>query len=138
MNFWAKDSVRDSLCDVLFRAALACAFVILPTAACAGVVISPQGLSLNAQTAFNGVVATFTSNDSPAQPASTYTATVTWGDGTPGSAAKIAGPVGGVFSVTASHTYAQAGTYTVNVMVTDGLDSTTTPATTPLTVLPSI
>lgn len=139
MTTRATDSVGAPFFGGLPCAALITVLVLLlPTVASAAVVISPQGLSLNAQVAFKGEVATFTSSDSPAQPASAYSATVTWGDGTPGSVGKITGPVGGVFSITASHTYAQAGTYTMNVMVTDSLDSTTVPATTPLTVLPSI
>jgi hypothetical protein len=137
MNPSATDRVGVSFSSVLFRAVLV-GVLVLPTAALGTIVIFPRGLSLNAQVAFNGEVATFTSNDSPAQPASTYSATVTWGDGSRGSLGTITGPVRGVFSVTASHTYLQAGTYTMNVMVTDSLDSTTVPATTPLTVLPSI
>jgi hypothetical protein len=138
MNTQATDRVGVSFSPVLCHAVLACILVLLPTVAGAAVMISPNGLILNAQKVFNGEVATFTSNDSPAQPASTYSATISWGDGTPGSVGTITGPVRGVFSITASHSYAQQGNYTMTVQVTDSLDSTTVPATTPLTVLPSI
>jgi hypothetical protein len=139
MNTRATDRAGFSFFGALFRAVLISVFVlVLPTAASAAAVISAVGLLLNAQVAFNGEVATFTSNDSPAQPAPTYSATISWGDGSPASVASITGPAGGVFSVKASHTYAAAGTYTMTVLVTDSFDSTTVPATTTLTVLPSI
>ena len=134
-----SDRVSASFFGFLLRYVLAGILVLgLSTAANAAVVISPDGLLVNAQKGFDREVATFTSNDSPAQPASAYSATITWGDGTPGSVGTIKGPVGGVFSVTASHTYAHEGNYTMTVQITDSLDSTTVSATTPLTVLPSI
>ena len=75
----ATGGVGVSFFGVLFHAALLSVLVLgLPTAARATVVITLQGLSLNAQVAFNGEVATFTSNDSPAQYASAYSATVNW------------------------------------------------------------
>ena len=121
------------------RAALRCVFVlVLPMVAHAAAVVSPVSPLLNAQVAFKGPVATFTSNDSPAQPGSAYSATISWGDGSSPSAGSITGPAGGVFSVTASHTYAKSGTYTMTVTVTDKFDSTTVPAAVTLTVLPSI
>ena len=43
-----------------------------------------------------------------------------------------------MFYITASHTYANSGTYTVTVTVTDNFDSATVPATTTLIVLPSV
>jgi hypothetical protein len=134
-----SDRMSVSFFGFLFRSVLASILVLVSsTVATAAVVISPDGLAVNAQNAFSREVATFTSNDSPAQSASAYSATITWGDGTPGSVGTIKGPVGGVFSVTASHTYAHEGTYTMTVQITDSLDSTTVSATTPLTVLPSI
>ena len=139
MNTRATDCVDVSFFGVLFRAVLISVLVlVLPTAARAAAVVSPGGLLLNAKVAFNGEVATFTSNDSPAQPASTYSAMISWGDGSPASAGSITGPASGVFSVKASHTYQAAGTYTMTVTVTDSFDSTSVPATTILTVLPSI
>ena len=135
----ATDRLGVSFFDVLPRAVLLCVVVlILPTAARAAAVISPVSLLLNAQVAFNGEVATFTSNDSPAQPASNYSAAISWGDGSPPSSGTITGRAGGPFSVNARHTYAKSGTYTMTVTVTDSLDSTSVPATAPLTVLPSI
>jgi hypothetical protein len=79
MNTQATDRVGFSFFGALFRAVLISVFVlVLPTAASAAAVISAVGLLLNAQVAFNGEVATFTSNDSPAQPAST-SRTTRWG-----------------------------------------------------------
>ena len=139
MNTWAFYRVGVAFLGVLPRAVLMCVLVlVLPAVAHAAAVVSPASPLLNAQVAFKGQVATFTSSDSPAQPGSAYSATISWGDGSSPSAGSITGPVGGVFSVTASHTYANSGTYTMTVTVTDNFDSTTVPATTTLIVLPSI
>ena len=46
-----------------------------------------------------------------------YSATVDWGDGTQDVASVDGG--GGVFTVQASHTYAEEGSYTATVTVTD-------------------
>ena len=135
----AIERVGVSSIGILFRASLIGVLVlVLPTAARATAVVSPAGLLLNAQVAFNGEVATFTSSDSPAQPASTYSATISWGDGSQPSVASVTGPPGGVFSVKASHTYAKPGTYTMTVIVSDSFDSTSVSAPATLTVLPSI
>ena len=89
------DHVSVSFYGVVFRAILVSVLVLmLPTPAHATVVVSPQGLLFNAQSAFSGGVATFTSNDAPAQPASAYSATISWGDGSQPSAGTITGPVG--------------------------------------------
>ena len=135
----ALEHAGVSFFSTLFRAILISVLVIaLPTAASAAAVVSLAGLLLNAQVAFNGEVATFTSSDSPAQPASTYSATISWGDGSQPSVASVTGPPGGVFSVKASHTYAKPGTYTMTVIVSDSFDSTSVSAPATLTVLPSI
>ena len=139
MNTWAIYRAGVAFFWVLRRAGLMCVLVlVVPMVARAAAVVYPASPLLNAKVAFNGQVATFTSSDSPAQPGSAYSATISWGDGSWPTAGSIAGPVDGVFSVTASHTYANSGTYTMTVTVTDKFDSTTVPATTPLTVLPSI
>jgi hypothetical protein len=66
------------------------------------------------------VVATFT-DPAGARPATAYTATIDWGDGTPTSPdvtpGTISGPDAGTFTVKGSHTYHVAGPHTVQVTV---------------------
>lgn len=85
----------------------------------AGATVSvPQGTALPATTN----VATFT-DAGVSGPASNYTATVDWGDGTavvPASTITSAGSANGVtYSVNGGHTYVKAGVYAVTVRVTD-------------------
>jgi hypothetical protein len=85
--------------------------------AAAGVAVTPiEGAS------FTGVVATFSDSD-PAGMASTYTATITWGDGQT-STGSITANSGGGFSVTGTNTYAQEGRYTIGVTIQDAGGST--------------
>jgi hypothetical protein len=63
-----------------------------------------------------GTVATFTDPDTSAT-AGEYSATVDWGDGS-SSAGTISGGSGS-FTVTGSHTYADEGSYTISVTITD-------------------
>jgi ELWxxDGT repeat protein len=66
---------------------------------------------------FNGALATFTDPNGAAA-VSSYSATVSWGDGQTDTNATISGPDGsGTFTVTDSHTYAQKSTNTVTVTV---------------------
>jgi PKD repeat protein len=51
-------------------------------------------------------------------PASDFTASIDWGD-TSSSAGSVSGSAGGPFTVSGSHTYADEGTYTVKVTLTD-------------------
>jgi beta propeller repeat protein len=66
---------------------------------------------------FTGTVATFTDPD-PASSAAQYSATIDWGDTTPTTSGTISG-TGGPFTVSGTHTYAEQGTYTVTVVITD-------------------
>ncbi|HMC67637.1 MAG TPA: Ig-like domain-containing protein, partial [Mycobacteriales bacterium] len=66
---------------------------------------------------FSGAVASFADADSAAV-AGEYTATINWGD-TLSSAGTVSGPTGGPFTVSGSHTYAEEGTYTATVTITD-------------------
>ncbi len=66
---------------------------------------------------FSGTVATFTDPDTSAT-ASEYTATIAWGDGS-NSSGTIAGPVGGPFTVSGTHTYLEEGAYAVAVTIID-------------------
>jgi PKD domain len=82
---------------------------------------------------FNGAVATFTEPDASA-PASQYSATIDWGDGTT-SPGTVSGPAGGPFTVNGSHTYIEEGSYSVTVTITDNVNSSnTTTATSTATV----
>ncbi len=85
--------------------------------------ISAQGTTLSATEgqAFIAAVATITDPDTNAM-ASEYSASIDWGDGIT-SAGTVSGPQGGPFTVTGSHSYAEEGTYTVMVHITD-IDST--------------
>jgi len=74
----------------------------------------------------SGTVATFTDTEVLAS-ASQYAALIEWGDGTK-SAGTITG-LGGSFSVGGSHVYAEEGSYTVKVLITD-LDEASNGATT--------
>ncbi len=78
--------------------------------------ISAQALT--AGQAFSGTVATFTDADPDAN-VSLYTATVNWGDETAASSATITTATGGGFTVSASHTYADAGDFTATVTIDD-------------------
>ena len=89
-----------------------------------------EGQSLN-----NVVVATFTESDL-GNVTNDFTASINWGDGTAASIGTIQ-PNGGTngYNILGSHTYAAAGTYTVDVTLTDlGSTGTTTVAGTTINV----
>ena len=70
-------------------------------------------------TGSNRIVATFT--DPGCAPGVSYTAFITWGDGTTlivGSGASISGTCAGGFTVRAGHLYAEEGTVQLSVAVT--------------------
>lgn len=69
---------------------------------------------------FSGPVATFTDVDSAATTAD-YSATINWGDGTGLTtvAASAITDVGGMFTIPASHVFADEGTHTMTVTITD-------------------
>ena len=71
---------------------------------------------------FTGAVATFTNVD-PFGTAASYTALITWGDGST-SAGSITGS--GTLTVTGVHTYADPGSDTVHVQISHNLGDTTT------------
>ena len=74
----------------------------------------PPALAAGAR--FAGPVASFTDAD-PAATASDYAVALSWGDGTASPASVTAS--GGRFLVTASHAYAEPGTYHVEVAIRD-------------------
>jgi hypothetical protein len=73
--------------------------------------VSVSGTSVQATAGqeFSGIVATFTATDSTAT-ASSFTATINWGDGTTSDGTVAADPNGG-FDVTGTHTFASVGRY---------------------------
>jgi hypothetical protein len=105
-----------------FRILLALATVLGPRLASASVVVT-GGLSLSGSEGIllsNIAVATFT-DSRPGATSGQLTATINWGDSTT-SAGTIAALMSG-FGVTGTHTYAEEGSYTRIVTVTDTVDS---------------
>src|SRR5262249_17266049 len=68
-------------------------------------------------TTFTGAVATFTDTGYPGNLPSDFTATIDWGDGTTTIGTVSGG--NGVFTVSGSHKYADEGTHTTIVTLTD-------------------
>jgi hypothetical protein len=83
-------------------------------------------LSLAGGTESTGATtASFTFTDANAgSTVADFTTTITWGDGS-SSAGTVSGPVGGPYTVTGIHTYAEEGSYATNVAVQDDGGSTT-------------
>jgi Domain of unknown function (DUF4214) len=78
----------------------------------------------NGTTANNVLVATFTDQGGPEAPAS-YTATITWGDGTAATNGRVTLD-GTTFSVFGDHTYATPGRYPLSITVRSAGGSTAT------------
>jgi hypothetical protein len=100
--------------------ALAVAVLFALAAAPAGATVitaSPVDFSINEGAAFNGAVATFT-DDNPAAVPSDFTATIDWGDGTSPTAGSI-GSSSAAFVVIGMHTYADEGSFTATVTISD-------------------
>jgi hypothetical protein len=76
---------------------------------------------------YSGPVATF-ANPDPVAGTASYTATITWGDGS-SSAGVISDNGNGTFSVTGTHTYTNPASYAVGVLLVHN-QGFTTPATT--------
>jgi PKD repeat protein len=89
----------------------------LTSAGVANTAIEDQGLT--------ATVARFTDAD-PGRPASHYSASVNWGDGSGTSAATVSADPGGGYDVNASHTFANPGSYTTTVAISDPDGSQTT------------
>jgi hypothetical protein len=93
---------------------------------------SGASLEVTQGVAANGLaVAQFSDGNLSEVPAA-FTASINWGDGTAATAGVVSG-AGGLFSVSGSHTYAAAGSYTASVTVTDAGGSQVV-LTTPVTV----
>jgi hypothetical protein len=91
--------------------------------------LSASGIAVSATAGapFSRQVAVFHNAD-PFGSAASYTATITWGDGTT-SAGVISG-TGSILTVTGAHTYADPGSDTVSVRISHNLGGTTTATTT--------
>ncbi len=87
---------------------------------------SGQAISATAGAPFIGTVATFTNAD-PFGGASSYTAVITWGDGS--SSAGVISGTGSILTVSGTHTYAAAGSDAVSVQISHKLGDTTTATT---------
>src|SRR5262249_39068721 len=88
---------------------------------------SGQNLAVMAGAPYSRVVPTL-SNADPFGGPSSYTATITWGDGHV-SVGTISDSGGGHFSVSGSNTYAAANTYAIQVLIQHKLGYTTSPTT---------
>jgi PKD repeat protein len=89
----------------------------------AGVNAFPVTFAATEGTSFNGVVATFTDSRAGAVP-SDFTTSINWGDGAM-TAGTVTANGGGVFSVSGMHTYADEGSFSVPVQVTDNVSMLT-------------
>src|SRR5262249_24002639 len=86
--------------------------------ASAGLSVAGGSINATAGTTFAGPIATLTNAFSgTSQPASDYTATVTWDDGTQDTAVIHPG-VNGVYSISDTHTFHHPGTQSFTVSVT--------------------
>jgi hypothetical protein len=96
-------------------------------AAIADAPIHVVGKSVTSPRAFSGAVATFSDDATPDGPASEFSATIDWGDGSPRSAGSVnRRDTGDGFWVSGSHTYASTGRYAATVVVTSDGGSTDT------------
>jgi hypothetical protein len=89
-----------------------------------GDVLAGTGIQFSGTEAqsFSGTVATFTDQDA-VTPASGFSATINWGDGTPNTSGSVSGSAGN-FTVSGVHTYAEEGIFTVTVTLRDNAPGT--------------
>ena len=95
-----------------------------PLSASGAAVIGTEGLALNPTPGGDVLVATFSDADPAGTvgPPSDYSASIDWGDGTATAATRITAagsPSGVIFSVFGQHTYAEEGSYRVEVVISD-------------------
>ena len=83
----------------------------------AGLTATLANISATEGTAFNGTVATFHDADAnTTAQTSDFTAVITWDDGTT-SSGTVGSSGGGAFTISGSHTFARAGSRSVNVVL---------------------
>jgi hypothetical protein len=104
--------------------------VINSSAAVADASLTPVPTTVHPKegVSFSGIVGNFRDGSSNPDLAD-FTATIDWGDGTT-TAGTIASNGAGGFKVTGTHTYAEEGSYALNVSVSDAGGSSTTIAST--------
>lgn len=85
----------------------------------AGITAFPRTITPTEAVAFNGVVASFTDGRGGALPGD-FTASINWGDGST-TAGTVAATGGGAFTISGTHTYADEGTFSMPVQVTDNV-----------------
>jgi hypothetical protein len=90
--------------------------------------LSATGVKVNATAGapFSGAVVTFTNAD-PFGSAASYTALITWGDGS--TSAGVISSTGSTLTVSGTHTYAAPGSETISVQISHNLGYTTTATT---------
>jgi len=88
---------------------------------------SKQVSGFESTTLTNLALATF-QHANGSEPAGTFQASINWGDGSPAGAGAVS-LAGNVYTVSGSHTYAEEGTFSVKITVTDDTGSTSLPAT---------
>jgi LPXTG-motif cell wall-anchored protein len=99
-------------------------------------VATPIAITATEGVAFSGPVATATDADT-SHLASDYTATINWGDGTTSAASSITDSAGAL-TITASHTWAAPGTFTVTTTLTvSGLTTASVTVSSTATVAPT-
>lgn len=76
-----------------------------------------RNVKINAGKQFSGAVATFTDPDASSTQG-TQSATINWGDGQT-SAGQVTNNSDGTFSVTGTHTFTNAGLYTISISISD-------------------
>ena len=107
----------------------------MTTAVVADAALTATGVQLSEHhnTTFTATVATMTDAD-PGGVAADYTGMIAWGDGTttacPGTACKIVRQSNGSFTVSATHSYRNHGTYKVTIQLSDAGGATTKTTTT--------
>jgi hypothetical protein len=81
----------------------------------------PVAVSAVEGKAFTANVATFVDSDAtdPADSVANFSATIDWGDGSATSSGTVTSNGGGQYTVSGTHTYAEEGTYTAVVSVSD-------------------
>jgi hypothetical protein len=82
-----------------------------------GLAVTAVNFSTPEGTAFNGTVATFSDSNTALTPAS-FTTSINWGDATPTTPGTVTGGAGS-FTLSGMHTYADEGSFTVTVMVSE-------------------
>jgi hypothetical protein len=109
----------------------------LATAVVEDAPINLQGTSLvgTARALIAGTVATLTDPADPGAPASDYSATINWGDGTH-TTGRVRTGAGGLYLIAGRHAYASSGIFTITITAeaTHGATATTTNR---VTVLPA-